>query len=309
MAFWSGQKLAIELPRLNLIEPYDIKNIDCASYQLCLGEQAFVTKDDSLSSPNAELIQVLKTEAPSNTLTIGTGQFAFLLTEETIKVPANGIAFISMKSRLKNKGLVNVSGFHVDPGFNGKLTFAVYNAGPNKIILERGQKLFMIVYADLDQISSDDYIYNGQSQNQNSIETRMIEGMTGQVFSPMMLQRQMQELNKNFLDLGEKQSDLKKDLAVDLSKSETNRAIILWFIGIVIALFGISISILRSDFLQPTLGGFLKHTINTYNDSVKEDIKSTSADETQLPSPSVTNSIIINQPAKSIKIQKSKTNE
>jgi hypothetical protein len=42
------------------------------------------------------------------------------------------MAFISMRTAFKFKGLVNISGFHVDPGYKGKLIFAVFNASPTK---------------------------------------------------------------------------------------------------------------------------------------------------------------------------------
>ena len=49
------------------------------------------------------------------------------------------MAFISIKAKLKFRGLVNVSGFHIDPGYRGKIIFAVFNAGPQPILLRRGQ--------------------------------------------------------------------------------------------------------------------------------------------------------------------------
>jgi dCTP deaminase len=50
-------------------------------------------------------------------------------------------------------GLINVSGFHVDPGFYGKLIYAVYNAGPSEIHLSRGTEMFLIWFADLDKLA------------------------------------------------------------------------------------------------------------------------------------------------------------
>jgi dCTP deaminase len=51
----------------------------------------------------------------------------------------------------KSKGLINVSGLHVDPGYSGKLIFAVYNAGPFHLHIGRGERVFSIWYADLDK--------------------------------------------------------------------------------------------------------------------------------------------------------------
>ena len=81
--------------------------------------------------------------------TVPPGQFAFLLTEECVTVRCKEIAFISIRARTKFRGLMNVSGFHVDPGFTGRLTFAVFNAGSASVHLRQGDEIFLIWYADL----------------------------------------------------------------------------------------------------------------------------------------------------------------
>ena len=65
-------------------------------------------------------------------------------------MPDTAIAFISIRASIKFKGLINVSGFHVDPGFRGQLRFAVYNAGSSEIDLDQDERVFMIWFADLD---------------------------------------------------------------------------------------------------------------------------------------------------------------
>jgi dCTP deaminase len=52
--------------------------------------------------------------------------------------------------QVKFKGLVNVSGFHADPGFHGHLIFAVFNAGPASIHVGCGDPWFQLMLADLD---------------------------------------------------------------------------------------------------------------------------------------------------------------
>jgi len=52
-----------------------------------------------------------------------------------------------MRNSYKQKGLISVSGFHVDPGFRGRIAFTVFNAGPKDIDLRYGDRLFMIAYA------------------------------------------------------------------------------------------------------------------------------------------------------------------
>ncbi|WP_353930182.1 hypothetical protein WJM97_18065 [Okeanomitos corallinicola TIOX110] len=145
MSFWSSQTLRSRLP--NLIEPFNENQIESASYQLCLGEEVYISPLPD--TPLKERKKVFLSE--KETVCIPPGQFAFLITSEIIKVPKNSLAFISIKFKFKSHGLINVSGFHVDPGYCGKLIFAVYNAGPLHLHVARGERIFTIWYADLDQ--------------------------------------------------------------------------------------------------------------------------------------------------------------
>lgn len=190
MAFWSGEKLAQKLP--TLITGFKKENLDCASYRLSVGDQVFATSDQfAASSPSAPLVSLLK-DPPENILRIRPGQFAFLMTLESVIIPDNALALISIRAGYKFKGLINVSGFHVDPGWKGKLLFSVYNAGPTVVTLKRCEPMFLIVYADLDQTSTK--TYNGKSKGQVDIDASLLENMTEQVFSPLMLQRQLTDL-------------------------------------------------------------------------------------------------------------------
>lgn len=200
MAFWSGEKLARHLP--GLIADFNDKNLDCASYRLSVGDQVFATSDKfAASSPSAALVSVLK-DPPDNLLRIRPGQFAFLMTRESVRVPDDALALISIRAGYKFKGLINVSGFHVDPGWHGKLLFSVYNAGPAEVIVERGEPMFLIVYADLDRISAK--TYGGASQGQVDIKASLLANMTEQVFSPLMLQRHLAELERRTNEIDSK---------------------------------------------------------------------------------------------------------
>lgn len=200
MAFWSGEKLARHLP--GLITDFADKNLDCASYRLSVGDQVFATSDKfASSSPSAALVSILK-DPPDNLLRIRPGQFAFLMTRESVRVPDDALALISIRAGYKFKGLINVSGFHVDPGWHGKLLFSVYNAGPAEVIVERGEPMFLIVYADLDRISAK--TYGGASQGQVDIKASLLTNMTEQVFSPLMLQRHLAELEKRTNEIDSK---------------------------------------------------------------------------------------------------------
>src|SRR6266446_4138485 len=147
--FWSGETLSERLKEL--IQPFVPGRIDCAAYTLAIGQEIYVSPSDQTADPTTVTVRKL-TEGEA--FTIPSGQFAFLLTEEIVSVPADALAFIAIRTRIKFRGLVNVSGFHADPGYRGQLTFAVFNAGPVPVHLKRGQPIFLIWYASLDRESA-----------------------------------------------------------------------------------------------------------------------------------------------------------
>ncbi len=190
MSFWSGEKLKEEVKNC-IISPYDAdEGIDCAAYTLHVGPEIFVTPDHYETNPNQNTKRSLEVDEPFN---IPSGMFAFLLTEEEIQVSNNCIAFISMKAKIKFKGLVNISGFHVDPGYKGRLIFSVYNAGPMPIMLKRGMPLFLMWFADLDRSSQK--IKNVKSTL--GLELDIVNPIHGPIFSPQSISDSVREFKKD----------------------------------------------------------------------------------------------------------------
>jgi dCTP deaminase len=110
-----------------------------ASYDLRLGEEIYVV---GKRAPE-------KITARNPYLSIEPGQFAILTTYEELKIPDNILAFISVRTTFKIQGLVNVSGFHVDPSYEGKLLFVVQNVGPADIRLKYKTPTFSIFFSYL----------------------------------------------------------------------------------------------------------------------------------------------------------------
>jgi dCTP deaminase len=185
MSFWSSQTLKSRLPEL--IEPFDVNRIESAAYELRLGGEVYISPlpDTPQKERKKEFIE------ENGTVPIPPGQFAFLITLEKISVPENAIAFISIKFKPKAKGLINVSGFHVDPGYKGRLIFAVYNAGPSNFHVEYGEQLFSIWFADLDDADDCPRMKNGF----DSIPTSIIN-VPDAVSSLPSLVKRLNELEK-----------------------------------------------------------------------------------------------------------------
>jgi len=141
------------------------------SYDLRLGEEVFVT-------PMKKPKNLLENEM----ILIESGQFATLTTHEYLKMPPDVLAFITIRFGYKSKGLVNISGFHVDPAWEGKLVFSVYNAGPSTIALRRKEKVFSIFFAELkENIGKEDIerVRKGDFFGQERIPTAIIEALAG----------------------------------------------------------------------------------------------------------------------------------
>jgi dCTP deaminase len=190
MTFWSGNKLLARMP--DLVSDFSVNRIDCAAYTLRMGRQYYLSASESEIGTNK--IRVL---VEGDSVAIPSGQFAVLLTEERITVPTHAVAFISMKSGLKARGLVNVSGFHVDPGYSAPLRFAVFNAGPSTICVKQGEDSFLIWYADLDQ--EDEEHSKKESQNRayaQGITSADVSSLTGAVKTVSVLAERVGQLER-----------------------------------------------------------------------------------------------------------------
>jgi dCTP deaminase len=224
MAFWSSQTLEERIGQL--IDPPDTVMIDCNAITLRVGTEIYITPE--LEQAHMQTKQRLRSHQG---FLIPPGQFAFVMTEEVVRVPLDTMAFISMKTTFKNKGLVNVSGFHADPGWNGPLVFAVFNAGPASVHLHRGLPLFLIWYADLDHPSEKRKTNAGSRQ----ISAVTINNLTGGVNSLNVLSTRLTEEAQR-----RREEDNKLNTRIhDVEKTQSrNNVMLSILITIVISLIG-----------------------------------------------------------------------
>jgi dCTP deaminase len=180
MSFWNTEYLKARLPEL--IVPFDEARIANCSYELSMGSQAFVTRDESLKRQRLDM---------GDQVIVEPGQFALLLTEEQISIPPDAIALISVRTRFKMRGIINVSGFHVDPGFEGHLQFSVYNAGSKPVSVSRGDPVFLMWFASLRSPTGD--LYRG-GRGQPAIPDQDIMALAGEAYSPMAVARRVEHL-------------------------------------------------------------------------------------------------------------------
>ena len=146
--------------------------IDCAAYTLRVGREVFVSPSTAVEAARQTRVLLEK----GQDFVIPPGQLALVLTEESVTVPTSAVAFISMKARIKFKGLVNVSGFHVDPGYSGHLIFGVYNASSSPVHLAQGDDAFLMWYASLDL---DSKVYSRRDAAYGSIPSEFVNQISG----------------------------------------------------------------------------------------------------------------------------------
>lgn len=166
-----------------MIEGADPDAIRHCSYDLCLGTEVFVTSEDKKTKRKLE---------PGEQVEIPPGQFANLMTGETLSIPNDSLGFINARFKWKQRGLINVSGFHVDPGYEGKLLFSVYNAGPSSVVVTQGDRIFTLWLAYLDQETARPYKKDGRT----GITSDDVNALQGDVASPQALAKRVDKLEQ-----------------------------------------------------------------------------------------------------------------
>jgi dCTP deaminase len=120
---------------------YDKDAVQHCSYDLRLGAETYIA--------GQRAPKTLRDSDPY--ISIQPGQFAILTAYEDLSLPRNIMGFITLKNTFKMQGLINVSGFHVDPTFKEKLVFAVQNIGLTDIQLKYKRPTFTIFFANVEE--------------------------------------------------------------------------------------------------------------------------------------------------------------
>ncbi|PWI49824.1 hypothetical protein B5K03_34420 [Rhizobium phaseoli] len=225
--FWGNEELKRRLK--DLIDPYEPKLLDRATYRLTIGAEIYVSPTGVGSDTRLKTKKVLD---PGEHFQIPAGQFALLITEESVSVPEDALAFISIRATYKFQGLVNVSGFHVDPGFRGRLIFSVFNAGPSSVHLARGEDCFHIWFADLRD------------------HTPMGEKVGYEVIPPALV-KHIAEGIQSLSGLDTKINDAEKKL-VDRLVSVEKQQSIMWWLGSLILGVGITLAVAQLNKAPPS---------------------------------------------------------
>jgi len=136
------------------ISPFSKESVRLASVELSLGNGMFYIPKDNID------VDILKSETYSNlklityldneTINITPGEFVISATMEVVKLPSNIIARIECEPNLRSFGLIVFPiGEHLEPGFDGVVSFGIKNIGTKTIILRPGIKICNLVFEQL----------------------------------------------------------------------------------------------------------------------------------------------------------------
>ena len=177
----------IEEEKVLISRDYDPRCVRQASYDLRLGKEYYVVGH---KAPE-------KLSEKSPYLSLAPGQFAILTCLEEVKLPVDHMAFIALRSTFKFQGLVNISGFHVDPTHEGTLLFAVQNVSSSDIRLEFSQPTFTIFFAELKG-----NIGKPRDKKLDGIELEHVQMLGGSSVTISKLQRDLDQLRRWILVYG-----------------------------------------------------------------------------------------------------------
>ncbi len=130
------------------IEPYDEDSINPNSYDLHLGNNFQISKQNGGINPyDQRTVEKAFYEKTCSELWIQPGEFVLGRTEEKISLPADIVGSVEGKSSLARLGLsIHQTGGWIDAGFSGTITLELHNCSLNQILLSAGMPIAQIVF-------------------------------------------------------------------------------------------------------------------------------------------------------------------
>lgn len=152
-----------------VVEPIDDKSIQPASIDCRLGDHFLVVEENQMDIITLDT-EIKYREYHGNSITIPPHSFLLATTQEYIEMPDNLTAFVEGRSSIGRIGLFVQNAGWVDPGFKGRITLELYNAGSLPIKLEAGKRICQMVFCKMDQRAENPYQgkYQGQKKTVGS---------------------------------------------------------------------------------------------------------------------------------------------
>lgn len=146
-----------------IVTPIDEKSIQPASIDCRLGDHFLLVEENQMDIITLDA-EIKYREITSDFITIPPHSFLLATTQEYVEVPNNLTAFVEGRSSIGRIGLFIQNAGWVDPGFKGRITLELYNAGSLPIKLQSGKRICQLVFCSMDKAAENPYKgkYQGQ---------------------------------------------------------------------------------------------------------------------------------------------------
>lgn len=158
------------------IDPYEPSQVQPATYDLRVGRQGATTSTK----------KVINLEANGYIL-LAPGDFAILMTYESVELSAGYTARFGLRSKYARKGLIATTGPQIDPGFRGRLVVGITNLTPVPVSIPFKDDLLSVEFHRLETPAARPY--DGPYQGKMELGPAEIEAVTegtGMAFSEVL---------------------------------------------------------------------------------------------------------------------------
>jgi len=143
MTFTNNQIETLSKGPEQLIAPYNEKNTRAGSYDLTVGDEYYI------GSSQDESVLDTRGLSKDQSFAIPPHAVCFILLAETIKLPADVTAKISLRMTHIYSGLAISSQPPFDPGYSGNVIVMVHNFSASPVYLKYGERLATIEFTKL----------------------------------------------------------------------------------------------------------------------------------------------------------------
>lgn len=160
---------------MHLIDNYRLENIQTCSYDLRMGEQYYFYKEGDHKVNVCSLRQNESLKIPPNAI-------CYVITEESVNMPQDLTASISLAFGLIKKGVMLAAQPPYDPGYHGKTVALLHNLSNEPVKIKRGDHILNIIFTKLSMPVDSNQLYNGSYQNLRDLKDYCDEVRIGAVF-------------------------------------------------------------------------------------------------------------------------------
>lgn len=212
-----------------VIDPFEEKFVQPASYDLRVGNQGITTSDKKVVDLQINKYIVIK---PAD--------FAVIMSLEKLKLDNRHIGRIGLRSKWARDGLIATMGPQVDPGFEGRLVIGLTNLSPKAMPISYKERLITIEFHQLEEPAENVYSgpYAGKEELGQEDLNRIID-TNGMVISEVL--EDIRSLTRNVSHLTNEYTELSKSM----SNLATKMGYVMWTVPIGFGLLGIILAIVN----------------------------------------------------------------